>query len=298
MAASWFSAGKGGQADAVAALLRLLARCKAATGAGFYFAANQDFARDIDGQVRLLWENYFRASSGSVYWDGSWWQRRPGGVLVATPGTSKHARGLAADLTFESPAARTWFVRNSPSDGWDNEGLDFMPPESWHKSFFGATPSGPFRSGELTSVAGSPCPTPIKDEDMPLTKADVDAVVVAVFNTNVTDAPNGAPATLSTVLKNLWKLGNLIYDDTPARVWGHTLPHVLSGEPTRASDMLRYEALEHLNTRTVVSAMTAADVDEAAIAAALRADGIVDENAIAVAAADEADRRERLRLQP
>lgn len=83
----------------------------------------------------------------------------------------------------------------------------------------------------------------------------------------------------------------------PADVWAHGLKHPLIDAVIPAGDFLRYEPAEHENTRRAVAAVSAGDVDYDRVAAEI-AERFpqLDPHAFAVAAADEADRRERERL--
>lgn len=56
-----------------------------------------------------------------------------------------------------------------------------------------------------------------EEDDMPLTEADVNAIVAAVFNDYVTKAPNGADVSLAQFMTQTWTLGNMVYDETPER---------------------------------------------------------------------------------
>lgn len=56
--------------------------------------------RDSAEQIRLL-NKYYRRTKRNTgkWWDGSYWEKRPGmTTTVATPGTSRHERGYAADV--------------------------------------------------------------------------------------------------------------------------------------------------------------------------------------------------------
>lgn len=86
----------------------------------------------------------------------------------------------------------------------------------------------------------------------------------------------------------------------PENVWAHPLAHSLTGQPVAAGDFLRYEPAEHENTRRAVAAIGTAvvpDFDYEQVAAEIAEKfPKLDPHAFAVAAADEADRRERERL--
>ncbi|MFP7833142.1 hypothetical protein [Marisediminicola sp. LYQ134] len=132
-----FSPGKSGQVDAVRSLKRAQADCLAAVGSTFYINPWQDFVRSVATQVALLEANYFRSKYGTVWWDGTWWTKYSWGVVVATPGASDHQRGIAADISFDTAAARTWFRANCWRYQWTNDGDNFG--EDWHKKYIGPT---------------------------------------------------------------------------------------------------------------------------------------------------------------
>lgn len=85
--------------------------------------------------------------------------------------------------------------------------------------------------------------------------------------------------------------------DVATAVWGHPLKHPLANRSVSAGDLLRYEPAEHENTRRAVALVASGDVDAEEIAKEIAAKfpGL-DPTAYAVAAADEADRRDRERL--
>lgn len=84
----------------------------------------------------------------------------------------------------------------------------------------------------------------------------------------------------------------------PAAVWSHPLKHTLiDGLEVPAGDLLRFEPAEHENTRRAVAAIATGDIDYDKVAAEIAAAfPQLDPHAFAVAAADEADRRDRERL--
>lgn len=94
--------------------------------------------------------------------------------------------------------------------------------------------------------------------------------------------------------------------DVAGAVWQYKAQHPLAkdaaGNPVQVTmaDFLRYEPAEHENTRRMIGGLSAAvapDVDYEKIAAEIAAAfPELDAHAFAVAAADEADRRERERL--
>jgi TP901 family phage tail tape measure protein len=104
--------------DAAAALIAANNAVKAATGSSLSLTEGY---RDIAGQ-NLRWAQY---KSGK-------------GNLAATPGTSNHGFGLAADL---GSSGRAWLAANGARFGWYPTGLGFSQKEPWHFDYKGA-PTG------------------------------------------------------------------------------------------------------------------------------------------------------------
>lgn len=154
----------------------------------------------------------------------------------------------------------------------------------------GGSPVDP-RHYFVTAASGGASPFPEGEEDMPLSNADLQAILLAQFN---------VPG-VGTV-RVLDALG-AVYSGTAGAVWAHPLEHTLAkdaaGNPAMASagDLLRFEPAEHENTRRAVALVATGDFDYDEIAAEIAERfPSIDVGALAVAAADEADRRERMRL--
>ncbi|WIB69804.1 tape measure protein [Curtobacterium sp. MCBD17_026] len=89
------------------------------------------------------WNNAYRASGGVLrltegYRDLKaqqyrWSLFKNGGNLAATPGTSVHGFGLAADVA----GGQDWLRANGAKYGWANTGLGFSQREPWHFEFKG-----------------------------------------------------------------------------------------------------------------------------------------------------------------
>jgi hypothetical protein len=141
------------------ALRALLHDCRQATGVEL---TNVGHYRSFDAQVALLKARYVRASSGTRFWDGSWW-RKVTGATVATPGTSDHGWGLAIDAAVRDPrsgqaagvyrsAAWNWIRQHLTRYGlcwaWADEGAE---PWHWHLFEIGAP-------AVLAHEAGTPPP--------------------------------------------------------------------------------------------------------------------------------------------
>ncbi len=194
--------------------------------------------------------------------------RRVHGVGAAVPGTSSHGgfwegrdtmagdygnwawvyqnHGGRAAFAEDCRAVGLWPDMITPGRGYPDEPWHVVDPDPWGPVFAGSD----FEEIDMTTVA-------------------------EFYNTPVTKQPNGADITMAQFMTELWRLGNLIYDDTPRRVWDHTEQHLIAkkadGTPqdTRAGDFLRYESLEHANTRAAMSAITGGAFDYLAFAKAL-----------------------------
>ncbi|PYY63610.1 hypothetical protein DEJ30_11905 [Curtobacterium sp. MCPF17_003] len=95
------------------------------------------------------WNNAYRASGGVLrltegYRDLKaqqyrWSLFKNGGNLAATPGTSVHGFGLAADVA----GGQDWLRANGAKYGWANTGLGFSQREPWHFEFKGMSQNVP-----------------------------------------------------------------------------------------------------------------------------------------------------------
>jgi hypothetical protein len=146
--------GKYLQADAASSLTRLFDATQKATGARPYIAAWQDLNRDLAEQITLLGQNYTAVTSGSYafIWNGKKW-RKTGPITCAMPGTSNHGWARAADISFPTPASRSWFRAHCGEYFWTNAGDAFG--EDWHKEYH----------GPITTTAGTG--TRIEDDMTP-----------------------------------------------------------------------------------------------------------------------------------
>ena len=150
--------------------LRALAHdCRAATGVDL---TNVGHYRSFDSQLALLKQRYVRASSGSRFWDGSWW-RRVSGAPVATPGKSDHGWGLAVDgAVWDHGAGRAVGVYGSGAWGWIREHLtryglcwawddEHEEPWHWHLYDIGAPAVVAYEAGvDAPPPPAPPAPTP------------------------------------------------------------------------------------------------------------------------------------------
>lgn len=130
--------------------------------------------------------------------------------------------------------------------------------------------------------------------------------VSEIWNSRVMKNGEETDVTPAQLLTGLDQMAHRIENavkSIPEWVWGHGLQHPLSktasGEASiiPAGDFLRYEPAEHANTRAAVALVASGDMDYDKIAAEIaRKYPALDTHALAVAAADEFDRRERERL--
>ncbi len=76
--------------------------------------------RSPDEQKRMFLSRYFKTDKQTdTYYEGSYWEKKPGVAKAAPPGLSYHEIGLAADLTFESKADIDWLRANANKYGLD-----------------------------------------------------------------------------------------------------------------------------------------------------------------------------------
>lgn len=94
--------------------------------------------RTYERQLSMFQERYVTWNTGqsSKTWNGKRYWLRPGNAMSATPGTSNHGWGVAADLS-ESPTksltetSLRWLAANGPSFGYWNT----VSSEAWHWSY-------------------------------------------------------------------------------------------------------------------------------------------------------------------
>lgn len=110
----------------------------AATKAGFRLRAT-GYYRSLADQEALFRSRYTpHPMPPGKLWRLRWWRKNPGVASAATPGTSNHGLGIAADFAEETdgdPAAESltgpllaWLLDNAASFGWSWE----LQSEPWH----------------------------------------------------------------------------------------------------------------------------------------------------------------------
>lgn len=221
-----------------------------------------------------FWSFTGKAWDGSV---GDWGHVAPdiygggGGIFSAT----RYAREeWAVNAGITSVAAQS-----------SRAGMRYL---GWSRTYGSALPLTP-DAGSAAADGSRPF-TP-QEEDMPLTNADLQAILTARF-----DVPGVGNVMVLEAL-------GAAFAASPRNVWGYTFQHPIAvgpdGQPLQVSagDFLRFEPAEHANTRAMVAKVAAGDVDYEKIAAEIAAQyPALDPHAFALAAADEADRRARERL--
>ena len=76
--------------------------------------------RSPDEQRRMFLSRYFKTDKQTdTYYEGSYWEKKPGVAKAAPPGLSYHEIGLAADLTFQSKSDIDWLRANANKYGLD-----------------------------------------------------------------------------------------------------------------------------------------------------------------------------------
>jgi hypothetical protein len=91
--------------------------------------------RPLGTQIGYFVTRYTKTSRNTgIFYDGTYWAKKPGVPAAARPGTSKHGEGLAVDATidsFTSPAYR-WMAANAGRYGFgNNQGRNDGEPWHW-----------------------------------------------------------------------------------------------------------------------------------------------------------------------
>ena len=76
--------------------------------------------RSAEEQKSMFLSRYYKTDEKTeTFYDGSYWQKKPGVAAAAPPGLSYHEIGLAADLTFSSTEDEQWLRNNASKYGLD-----------------------------------------------------------------------------------------------------------------------------------------------------------------------------------
>jgi hypothetical protein len=209
---------------------------------------------------------------------------------------SIHCRGYAVDTDDTSTAQmRIW-----NDHGWFwTVYRNGVLVERWHLEYNASRDN---HRGEGTPASDNA--SPFKEDDMPLNQDDLVKILTAQFK--VTQRGQSRMVSIAQALEAVFIVGDIISDrlnSVPTDVWGHRLEHPIAGADGKpftvpAGDFLRYEPAEHANTRAAVALVATGDIDYEQIADEIAEKyPQLDPHAFAVAAADEADRRERKALE-
>lgn len=86
--------------------------------------------RSPETQEQLFKSRYVKTDKKTnTYYEGSYWEKKPGEPMTAPPGLSYHEIGLAADLSFASAEDVQWLQRNANKYGLDEFSRHDEP---WH----------------------------------------------------------------------------------------------------------------------------------------------------------------------
>lgn len=86
--------------------------------------------RSPDAQKKMFLERYYKTNKKTnTYYNGSYWEKKPGVAMAAPPGLSYHEIGLAADLKFASPEDEAYLIANASKYGLDEFSRHGEP---WH----------------------------------------------------------------------------------------------------------------------------------------------------------------------
>ena len=86
--------------------------------------------RSPDAQKKMFLERYYKTNKKTnTYYNGSYWEKKPGVPMAAPPGLSYHEIGLAADLKFASSEDEAYLIANASKYGLDEFSRHGEP---WH----------------------------------------------------------------------------------------------------------------------------------------------------------------------
>lgn len=172
--------GPGGyaQPDAALAYLAMAAEFERAVGVPLKFT---EAYRDYATSVQLFVARYNRvARRTGIFWDGSYWMKKPGVAAAGIPGTSFHLEGLATDyaypLTSWTTPGQAWFRANEARFGFSSaQGV--ADNEPWHKRYIGSTNTAAGTSGTPIEEDDMAFTDPIKKSDSPVQNTAADFLI-------------------------------------------------------------------------------------------------------------------------
>lgn len=257
-----------------------------ARAAASIFRIDAQLGRPAD--VNEAWRSPEQANANRARWErfkagGPWAPYALGAE------DSVHCWGDAADSDdwYDPYAAAVWRAGGWRQTARYNDDRD----EPWHGEHF----------PHLDTLAGQPAST--GGADMPLNNDDLIAILTAKFN--VTQRGETRQVSIAQALEAVFVVGDILADrigEVPDKVWATPLAHTLAvnekGEALQlpAGDYLRFEPAEHANTRAAVARVVTGDIELDELTNEIAAKfPQLDVHALAVAAADELDRRTRER---
>lgn len=177
-------------------------------------------------------------------WQGRRWYRRPGYAAAATPGTSNHGWGLAADVSGLGASGSTrwaqWAVAARPL-GWSNaEGASIGEP--WHWVWTGPAETVDNPLGGVGGVAtaptlNTPAPVPVIEEFDMITLSWSGKTYTAGIK-HLKHHANNEERAVSLLLSRQSAPLALSDDDMKRAIWCLGVPVV--GDPIRALNLLTH----------------------------------------------------------
>lgn len=263
----WLAPGIGFTEPAAASFLRLVARLGRVPDVN---RTTSDYATQL--AMYNAWSRYVASGYNASL--------KPNHSRALHPDKSVHVQGNAWDTDdwatpgFIALAAEYGWIRTAANDPTEQHHFEY---QSWNDRHINEGVP------QITLARGADGVYRFNQEDDMPTMGEI-------FHNKVVKGPDGNDISLAQHMQysHVW---------AAQAVWRHLLAHGLSGKGVAAGDLLRFEPAEHENTRRMVAAVATGDIDYDRIAADIAEQyPKLDVNAIAVAAADEADRRERERL--
>lgn len=227
--------------------------------------------------INEAWRSPEQANANRARWIAYQQGRGPKAPYALGAEDSVHCEGTAADTDDhrDARAAAVW-----RDNGWRQTArYSDSRDEPWHWEYFAHLDNHRHETDT---------------DDMP----DMNEII----NSPARTVQGGRKVSLGDAIEAIYYYGDKLYElanSTPGRVWNHGLPHPLLTDAegktvnVTAGDFVRFEPAEHANTRAAIARTTVGGVDLEQLKAEIARDyPAVDVHALAVAAADEADRRD------